>query len=152
MAVFRNDDAHPGTQSGGRVEEDVKVLRPLPLPPLKQALDLGTESYPCLTRKPLGWARALDGYFPPVCTTSCARPRLRRRFNVLRPPTVFMRERNPCLFTRLRLRGLYVGFIPASPIHDVTTFRDKLGKIAVRRQTGQRPVWFGAQKVLKTHV
>jgi hypothetical protein len=38
----------------------------------------------------------------------------------LRPPFVAMRARNPCLFTRLRLRGLYVGFICASPIHGST--------------------------------
>ena len=46
-----------------------------------------------------------------------ARPCRLRRFSVLRPPFVFMRARNPCLFTRLRLRGLYVGFISGSPIH-----------------------------------
>ena len=49
--------------------------------------------------------------FAPTLTESWLRPRLRRRASVLRPPRVFIRARNPCLFTRLRLRGLYVGFI-----------------------------------------
>jgi hypothetical protein len=42
------------------------------------------------------------------------------------------------LFTRFRLRGLYVGFITSSPIHGCTTFEDELEKIAARRQNGQR--------------
>ena len=49
-----------------------------------------------------------------------------------------MRERNPCLFTRLRLRGLYVGFIPASPVHGFTAFRNELGKIARGSEDRQR--------------
>jgi hypothetical protein len=56
----------------------------------------------------------------------------------LRPPSVFMRSRNPCLFTRLRLRGLYVGFIPASPVHGFAAFRIELGKIAGGSENRQR--------------
>jgi len=50
-------------------------------------------------------------YLPPILTVSWLRPRRRRALRTLRPLFVFMRERNPCLFERLRLRGLYVGFI-----------------------------------------
>jgi hypothetical protein len=36
------------------------------------------------------------------------------------------------------LRGLYVGFIAASPSHVYATFGDELGKIAVPDESGQR--------------
>jgi len=39
------------------------------------------------------------------------RPFLRLRRKMDLPPTVFMRDRNPCLFLRLRLLGWYVRFI-----------------------------------------
>ena len=44
-------------------------------------------------------------YFEPILTVSRARPFLRRALITFRPLLVFMRARNPCLFTRLRLRG-----------------------------------------------
>ncbi len=53
-------------------------------------------------------------FFDPMRTVSDQRPRRRRRFNVARPAFVLIRERNPCLLRRLRLRGLYVGFISFS--------------------------------------
>jgi len=55
----------------------------------------------------------------PGATTRRARPFLRRRERVARPPRVLIRSRNPCLLTRLRLRGLYVGFIRGCPIHGI---------------------------------
>ena len=132
MAMLRNDESEPGTRSGGSREEDVHVSRPLALPPLQQLADLRTASNAGAPREPLDPVGWVAGYLPPTCTTICVRPRRRRRFSVFRPPTVFMRARNPCLFTRLRLRGLYVGFITASPIHGCTTFEDELEKIAAR--------------------
>jgi hypothetical protein len=47
----------------------------------------------------------LDG----IWTVRRLRPFLRRLDSTARPHRVFMRCRNPCLFTRLRLRGRYVG-------------------------------------------
>jgi hypothetical protein len=47
----------------------------------------------------------LDG----IWTVRRLRPFLRRRDSTARPQRVFMRCRNPCLRTRLRLRGRYVG-------------------------------------------
>lgn len=49
--------------------------------------------------------------FAPTLTERRRRPRRRRRAKALRPPRVLIRARNPCLFTRFRFRGLYVGFI-----------------------------------------
>lgn len=58
------------------------------------------------------WRSPRIAYLEPTLTVSLLRPRRRRRTRVLRPPGVFIRARNPCLFTRFRFRGLYVGFIP----------------------------------------
>jgi hypothetical protein len=44
MAMLRHDESEPGMRNGGSCEEDVQVLRPLSLPPLKQSTDLGTKS------------------------------------------------------------------------------------------------------------
>lgn len=49
-----------------------------------------------------------------------------------------MRARNPCLLTRFRLRGLYVGFIPSGPIHFVHAIEGELDKIVGRRARRQR--------------
>jgi hypothetical protein len=126
VAVLRYDDPEAGTRSGGSREEDVQAPGPLPLPPLEQLTDLGSESNAGLAGKALDSTRAMVGYFRPILTTRRTLPCLRRRLSVLRPPFVFMRERNPCLFTRFRLRGLYVGFIPASPIHGCTILETSL--------------------------
>lgn len=80
-------------------------------------------------RKALPGPRVGSGYLLPTDTMRRARPFLRRRERVARPPRVFIRARNPCLLTRFRLRGLYVGFIPDSPIHESSSFRKELKKI-----------------------
>ena len=89
--------------------------------------------------KTLPGPRLGDAYLLPTVTTRRARPLFRRRERVARPPRVFILARNPCLLTRLRLRGLYVGFIPDSPIHGRSSFQVELGKIAVHREFRQRP-------------
>lgn len=116
VAVLRNDSPEPGTRSGGRREEDVKIRRPPALPPLEQRLDIGAARDARLPRKRLSPGPRCAAYFPPTFTTSLARPRRRRRLSALHPPFVFMRARNPCLLTRFRLRGLYVGFMAWSPV------------------------------------
>jgi hypothetical protein len=79
--------------------------------------------YACATRQALPAIRRNRRYFPPIVTTKRARPRLRRRFSTFRPALVFMRERKPCLFTRLRFRGRYVGIMMNSPTHLYWSFR-----------------------------
>jgi len=71
---------------------------------------LGAAGLPAPPRAPY------RGFFDPMRTTSARRPCRRRRLRVSRPALVFMRARKPCLFTRLRLRGLYVGFISSVPV------------------------------------
>ncbi len=115
--VLRNDESEAGTRSGRSSEEDLDVGRLLPLPPLEQLTDFRAEPDSRIPGEALASTLDRAVYFPPIFTTSRARPRLRRRLSVLRPPLVFMRARNPCLFFLLRLRGLYVGFITASPSH-----------------------------------
>jgi hypothetical protein len=44
-------------------------------------------------------------------TVSLARPLARRADSTLRPPTVLMRARNPCVRARRSLEGWYVRFI-----------------------------------------
>jgi hypothetical protein len=58
---------------------------------------------------------------------------------------VFILARNPCLLTRLRLRGLYVGFIPGCPIDGKSSSRNELEKIAACPEKRQRwrPRWCG---------
>lgn len=143
VTVFGNDKSEAGTGSERRRKKDIHVRRPLTLPPLQQLADFRTVSNACTPREPLDPDGSVDGYLPPICTTICALPRLRRRLSVFRPPTLFMRARNPCLFTRLRLRGLYVGFITSSPIHVCATIEDELEKIATCLQNGQRDTLVG---------
>ena len=85
-----------------------------------------------------------------------ARPRRLRRLSAFRPPVVFMRARNPCLFTRLRLRGLYVGFISGSPIHGKASLRVEPGKIDRLLREGQLDhaagVYFGPPHPLSGQV
>lgn len=111
LAVLRHDGPEPRTRSGGSRVEDVEVLRPPALPPPQQRFDLRAACDPRVPGETLTPGSRLGVYFPPTFTVSLARPRRRRRLSVLRPPFVFIRARNPCLLTRLRLRGLYVGFI-----------------------------------------
>src|SRR5690606_29874259 len=98
----------------------------------------GPARHACVPRQALAPRRRGAGpYLPPILTVSRARPRRRRRFRTLRPPRVAMRARNPCLLTRLRLRGLYVGFMRASPSH-LSTFENELEKIRQGGERGQR--------------
>jgi len=50
-------------------------------------------------------------YFDPTETTRTRRPLRRLRFKILRPALARIRARKPCLLSRFRFRGLYVGFI-----------------------------------------
>ena len=84
---------------------------------IEKITDLGATANTSIPREALAAALPTGLYFPPTFTTICARPLFRRRLSALRPPAVFMRARNPCLLTRFRFRGLYVGFITASPSH-----------------------------------
>lgn len=54
----------------------------------------------------LGMRRCRSGY-----TASFARPLRRRRVRTRVPVAVFARERNPCVFSRLRFFGWYVRFV-----------------------------------------
>ena len=84
--------------------EDVETRRALPLPLVEQSTNLGA----AVDARP-AWKALRSGagvYFPAILIAIRARPCFRRRFSVLRPPFVFIRARNPCLFARLRLRGL----------------------------------------------
>jgi hypothetical protein len=87
-------------------------------------------------------AAGFDVYgFVAMVTAIRARPCSLRRLSVLRPPFVAMRARNPCLFNRLRLRGLYVGFISGSPVHGSARpceAKEELGKIERVLGGGQR--------------
>ena len=143
--VLRHDQPKPGMRSGGRRKEDVHARCPLPLPPLQKCADLGTEPNTRLPRESLPCRGSLRTYFPPMVTTSWARPRLRLRASVLRPPFVAFRARNPCLFSRFRLRGLYVGPIGCSPGHRGHSFRIELEKIANGPQASQRPLLSAVQ-------
>ena len=136
--VLGHDDSQPAKRNGGRRQEDIHVLRPLALPPLKECADLigaADASEPGKTLPPL---RHRPGYLLPTVTTSRCRPFLRRRDRVMRPARVFILARNPCLLTRFRLRGLYVGFIRDRPIHGKSSFRNELGKIALCVKISQR--------------
>ena len=137
--VLRHDDPQPAIRNGGRRQEDIHVLRPLALPPLKECADLigaADANEPGKTFPPV---RHREGYLLPTFTTSRCRPFLRRRDSVMRPARVFILARNPCLLTRFRLRGLYVGFIRDRPSHRSSSFRNELGKIAPPVKNSQRP-------------
>ncbi len=150
--VLRHDDAQPTKRNGGRQQEDIHVLRPLALPPLKECADLigaADSNEPGKTFPPL---RHREGYLPPTVTTSRCRPFLRRRDRVMRPARVFILARNPCLLTRFRLRGLYVGFIRDRPIHGSCSFRNELGKIAPPVKNSQRLSLPAAEMPVGSHV
>ncbi len=115
MSVLRDDDTEPGVIHGGVGDEHIEIAGPFLFPARKNAPDVGAEPNANFSWIALTPAPAVRGYLPPTCTTIRVRPRFRRRFNVFRPPALFIRARNPCLFTRLRLRGLYVGFIDRQP-------------------------------------
>ena len=128
MPMLRNDDSQPTTRSGGRRKEDVQSGRPLSLPPPEKRPDLPGPSNPTRAREPkpsdlTAPARTRRGkrveltiYLEPILTVNRARPRARRRARVFRPPRVFIRRRKPCLLTRFRLRGRYVGFMDRQPL------------------------------------
>jgi len=133
--VLRHDESEPGRRNGGRRREDIQMRRPLALPPLEEGADLRGTSDACgageaLPRGGLALLRAAGAYLLPTFTTRRARPLRRRRDRAARPPRVFILARNPCLLTRLRLRGWYVGFIPGCPIHGNSSSRNELEKIA----------------------
>lgn len=135
--MLRHDEAQAGKGSGGRRQEDLEVLGPLALPPLQESADLTRVPDAGGAREALPGPRVGSGYLLPTDTMRRARPFFRRRERVARPPRVFIRARNPCLFTRLRLRGLYVGFIADSPIHESSSFRNELEKIIAPPGTRQ---------------
>lgn len=54
---------------------------------------------------------SLDRYLCAAVTDRRFRPLRRRADSTRRPPFVFIRARNPCVFFRLRFDGWYVRFI-----------------------------------------
>ncbi len=83
-------------------------------------------------------ADSIGSYFDPILTVRLRRPLCLRRFRAFRPPFVFIRARKPCLFSRFRFRGLYVGFmIPRSffsvPVQDGSEH----GKVPARAESSQ---------------
>ena len=64
-----------------------------PLPLLEERLKIGAACQPLVSRQ------------PPGQTVSRFRPFARRRFNVFRPPWVFIRSRKPWVFARRRRFG-----------------------------------------------
>lgn len=76
---------------------------------LLHCLEVRPARNPPTPGEPLG--RQLPPCFEGRETAKLLRPFLRRLFKISRPQRVFIRARKPCLFTRRRLRGLYVGFI-----------------------------------------
>ena len=118
------------------------MRRPLALPPLEECAYLPGPTDPrgpgeSLPDSGLAVARGTGAYLLPTFTVSRARPFRRRRDSVARPPLVFILARNPCLLTRLRLRGLYVGFITGCPMHGSSSSRNELGKIATGAENRQ---------------
>ncbi len=122
MAMLRHHHAEPRIQKGGSGEDDVQMTRLRAFPPREQPPDVGTRSDPDgpgksrdrtdRTRLGSRGAPAVHpSYLEPIFTVSLARPFLRRALSTARPLRVFIRARKPCLLTRLRLRGRYVGFM-----------------------------------------
>jgi hypothetical protein len=64
-----------------------------PLAPLEERLEFGAGGQSLMSRKAA------------TQTVNRLRPFARRRFNTLRPPFVFIRSRNPCVFARRRRLG-----------------------------------------------
>lgn len=110
-------------RDGGSRKEDVQVSRLPSLPPPQQVANLAGPPDPTRTRqstpprRPRPQAPGAHGsYFDPIRTVRRRRPLPRRRERTWRPFFVFIRARNPCLFSRLRFRGLYVGFMDRSAL------------------------------------
>lgn len=122
VSKVRNHNAGPRSRSLRRQKEDVQVRRLLPLPISEKLPDVpgpgdaDCRGEPESARRPLTRARPTHrSYFEPTDTTKRRRPLWRRRLRVFRPPFVSIRARNPCLFFRLRFRGLYVGIMASHP-------------------------------------
>jgi len=125
MAQLRHDPAHPRPARRSRPHApgptgkvDVESGGPLSGSMPQQSPDLPSPTDPGRSRKPLVLRLrhgSQAGFLDPGRTTRDRRPRRRRRLSVARPPLVRMRARKPCLFKRLRFRGLYVGFIFGLP-------------------------------------
>lgn len=131
-AMLRHDYSESGPRGPRGRHVHIEARRALSLPLREQSTNLGAAVDP----GPAGQALrsvGLGAYgFPAIFTAIRARPCRLRRLSVARPPFVAMRARNPCLFTRLRLRGLYVGFISGSPVHGSARpceAKEELGKI-----------------------
>jgi hypothetical protein len=68
--MLRYNEPKPRTRSGGSREEDVDMLRPLPLPPLQQIANLRAKPNTTFTWKALDSTRGVRGYLPPISTTN----------------------------------------------------------------------------------
>jgi hypothetical protein len=77
--------------------------------PLEERLKIGASGKSLSSGEPAGQ------------TVSRFRPFARRRFNTFRPPLVFMRSRNPCVFARRRRLGWNVRFIEQVSLSDRRT-------------------------------
>lgn len=87
-------DGKPGLPRGIRRSPEHDQGRPIDsLALLEERLEIGAPCQPLASRE------------PPAQTASRLRPFARRRFSVLRPPGVFIRSRNPCVFARRRRFG-----------------------------------------------
>ncbi len=105
-----NYKPHPGEARGIVGPDQLETGGPAAFPGAEYPMDIGGPP------EPLGAIETLSRRQYPPClegmtTVSRRRPFLRRRDRIARPQRVAMRARKPCLFTRRRLRGRYVGFI-----------------------------------------
>lgn len=121
--MFRHHEPKALPPVSGRQKEDVQMRRLLPLPFPEKRPDFPGPGHPTRRRQSESARRPRcrvrqnqRPYLEPTLTTSRRRPFWRRRFRVLRPPFVFIRARNPCLFFLFRFRGLYVGIMISHPL------------------------------------
>ena len=77
-----------------------------------------------------GFIRAMHNYLPgrESDTVRTLRPFARRRASTLRPSLVSIRDRNPCLFARLRLLGWYVRFIYSTAYSYASVFQKDISE------------------------
>lgn len=105
-----NDKPHPGEARGTVGPDQLEMGAPAARPGAEYPTNIGCPPEPPGTIEPLSRRQ-----YPPCLegsdTVNFRRPFLRRRDRMARPQRVAMRARNPCLFTRRRFRGRYVGFI-----------------------------------------
>lgn len=113
-SMFWDNQRQARTRRRGSGHEHVELTRPLPLPPAKQCPDLRAPAYACAAREPKA-SRRPGRYFCGIVAASRLRPLRRRRAISFRPAFVFIRPRKPCLRSRFRFRGWYVGFTGSPP-------------------------------------